>query len=251
MPEPNLRLFLTDFNLIFADIQPSEIRTLARAFKISQDKIKEIIEKLHESNPDLGTLGVRQTLTLSPALYQVQIEAICQAMIQKPASKSAAIMVPFIVDHKEFQIIVQMIEEIAGRNNLIRRGDYYIDAIIETPRAALDAGNIAPLADSIVFDTHGLTEFVLALTYKDAQRFLPRFIEKGIYKKDPFDEVPESVKRFISIAMRRILDTGFNKNGCYFMGHENLDMKLLAPFQVAAQKEVAGQDSVRAIDEAQ
>lgn len=152
----------------------------------------------------MGNLGVRQTLTGYELLLSVQIRALCKAVKEKGEVYKPCILIPLLIDAGELKKIKQMIYDIAGQEDIDASQQFFLGAIIETPRAVLQADAIAEIADLIVFDTIGLTESVLATTADDAGSFIPVFLDEGVYPADPFEILAQNnVGKFIGIAVAR------------------------------------------------
>lgn len=167
-----------------------EQKEMAADMGVSFDKIKSKIESLEEVNPMLGHRGCRLGNTY-PEITEMQARAIVEAAMnvkKKGMPVSVEIMVPLVGNHKEFKyqkaIIDRVAEEVfAERNDKL---DYMVGTMIEVPRAAVTANEIAEMAEFFSFGTNDLTQMTLGFSRDDIAKFLPIYLEKGIIKQDPF-----------------------------------------------------------------
>ncbi|MBP6342424.1 MAG: pyruvate, phosphate dikinase [Candidatus Omnitrophica bacterium] len=177
------------------------IEKLSKVTGMAPDKIRHRCEQLHESNPMLGHRGCRLCITY-PEILEMQITAIIQAAIKcrKEGIKVLPeIMIPLTMDKKEFQILADQTREVANR--LIKQAGvtlpYLVGTMIEIPRAALLADQIAEVAEFFSFGTNDLTQMTLGLSRDDAGRFLPTYVAtekdggKGIFRDDPFQSLDQ------------------------------------------------------------
>ena len=157
---------------------------------VSYEKIAAKVESLHEVNPMLGHRGCRLGNTY-PEITEMQARAIIEAAMNVKKTGvpvHVEIMVPLVGNHKELRyqknIIDKVAEEVfAERNDRI---DYMIGTMIEVPRAAVTANQIAEVAQFFSFGTNDLTQMTLGFSRDDIAKFLPTYLEKGILKNDPF-----------------------------------------------------------------
>ena len=167
-----------------------EQRELAQEMNVSYEKIAAKVESLHEVNPMLGHRGCRLGNTY-PEITEMQARAIIEAAMNVKKTGvpvHVEIMVPLVGNHKELRyqknIIDKVAEEVfAERNDRI---DYMIGTMIEVPRAAVTANQIAEVAQFFSFGTNDLTQMTLGFSRDDIAKFLPTYLEKGILKNDPF-----------------------------------------------------------------
>jgi len=168
-----------------------EQREMAKDMGVSFEKIKEKIESLAEVNPMLGHRGCRLGNTY-PEITEMQTRAIIEAAMNVKAKGipvHVEIMVPLVGNHKELKYQKAIINKIADlvfseRNDKI---DYMVGTMIEVPRAAVTANEIAEVADFFSFGTNDLTQMTLGFSRDDISKFLPVYLEKGILKQDPFE----------------------------------------------------------------
>ena len=177
------------------------VEKLSKITGIAPDKIKHRCEQLHESNPMLGHRGCRLCITY-PEILDMQITAIIEAAIKcrKEGIKVLPeIMHPLTMDKKEFKILELQTRSVADA--LIKKAGvklpYMVGTMIEIPRAALLADQIAEAAEFFSFGTNDLTQMTLGLSRDDAGRFLPVYVAnekeggKGIFKDDPFQSLDQ------------------------------------------------------------
>ncbi|MEG1983468.1 MAG: pyruvate, phosphate dikinase [Alistipes sp.] len=167
-----------------------EQRELAKEMHISFEKIVAKVESLAEFNPMLGHRGCRLGNTY-PEITEMQARAIIEAAMNVKAQGTPVhveIMVPLVGNHKELRYQKEIIDRIANtvfaeRNDKI---DYMVGTMIEVPRAAVTANQIAEVAEFFSFGTNDLTQMTLGFSRDDITKFLPIYLEKGILKNDPF-----------------------------------------------------------------
>lgn len=167
-----------------------EQREMASLMGISFEAIKAKIDALQEVNPMLGHRGCRLGNTY-PEITEMQSRAIIEAAlnVQNRGQKvNIEIMVPLVGNHKELKyqkaIIDSVAEEVFAERNT--RIDYMVGTMIEVPRAAVTANEIAEVAEFFSFGTNDLTQMTLGFSRDDIAKFLPTYLEKGIIKQDPF-----------------------------------------------------------------
>ncbi|MDE2027520.1 MAG: pyruvate, phosphate dikinase [Candidatus Omnitrophica bacterium] len=177
------------------------VEKLSKVTGMSPDKIRHRCEQLHEANPMLGHRGCRLCITY-PEILEMQVTAIITAAIKcrKEGIKVLPeIMIPLTMDKKEFKIMEMQTRQVA--DTLIKQSGaklgYMVGTMIEIPRAALLADQVAEIAEFFSFGTNDLTQMTLGLSRDDAGRFLPTYVatEKdggyGIFKNDPFQSLDQ------------------------------------------------------------
>lgn len=167
-----------------------EVQAMSNEMKVSVEVIQQKIDALAESNPMLGHRGCRLGNTY-PEITEMQTRAILEAALntkKKGIEVNIEIMVPLVGNHKELRFQKEIIdataqEVFAERNEIIH---YMVGTMIEIPRAAVTANQIAEVADFFSFGTNDLTQMTLGFSRDDVAKFLPIYLEKGILKNDPF-----------------------------------------------------------------
>ena len=177
----------------FVPHEPTKQAELAKEIGISAEAVARRVEQLHEANPMLGHRGCRLCITY-PEILEMQVRAIIEAAIdcQKRGIKVIPeIMHPLTLDKKELKILDDQTRKVA--EDIISRSKvklhYLVGTMIELPRAALLADQIAEVAEFFSFGTNDLTQTVMGLSRDDAGRFLPEYVDErkaGIFKEDPF-----------------------------------------------------------------
>ena len=174
----------------FAPNTEKDQREMAEAMGIPFEKVVAKVEALHEVNPMLGHRGCRLGNTY-PEITEMQARAIIEAAMNVKAAGTPVkveIMVPLVGNHKELRYQKNIIDKtaeavFAERNDRI---DYLVGTMIEVPRAAVTANQIAEVAEFFSFGTNDLTQMTLGFSRDDIAKFLPIYLEKNILKNDPF-----------------------------------------------------------------
>jgi pyruvate,orthophosphate dikinase len=185
-----------------------EIQKLADSMGADPERLRYVRDNLEEFNPMLGHRGSRLGISF-PEIYRAQARAILEATSELRGQGVDAIpeiMLPLIGERREFDALAADIREVAGevasRNG--KRLNYLIGTMIEVPRACLEADQIGAVADFFSFGTNDLTQMTYGLSRDDSARFLGEYVSRGIYPKDPFQELdPEGVGGLMEIAIER------------------------------------------------
>jgi pyruvate,orthophosphate dikinase len=183
-----------------------ESKLLARTLGLERPELARIVESLRETNPMLGHRGCRLGITF-PEITEMQGRAIFEAAVRamrRGIDVRPEIMVPLVSTLKEFENQRAILEEAADKvlGAMGESVHYLIGTMIELPRAALTADEIATKAEFFSFGTNDLTQTTYGLSRDDAGRFLPAYVEKGIFSDDPFQVLDEKgVGRLIRIAV--------------------------------------------------
>ncbi|MCR4339754.1 MAG: pyruvate, phosphate dikinase [Gemmatimonadaceae bacterium] len=183
-----------------------ESKLLARTLGIPRAELSRIIENLRETNPMLGHRGCRLGISF-PEITEMQGRAIFEAAVRasrRGIDVRPEIMIPLVSTAKEFEHQRAILESAASQvlGAMGERVAYLIGTMIELPRAALTAGEIAKSAEFFSFGTNDLTQTTYGLSRDDAGRFLPSYVEAGIFPEDPFQVLdPDGVGRLIRIAV--------------------------------------------------
>jgi len=180
-------------------------RLLAEKLFKTFEEVHERVLALEEMNPMLGFRGCRLGI-LYPEITEMQVRAIMEAACN--AAKDGIkvfpeIMIPLVADVKELRHQVEIVRTVAETvfAEKGRRVDYLVGTMIEVPRAALLSSEIAPVADFYSFGTNDLTQMTLGISRDDSNRFLPAYLEKDIYPRDPFEAIDRpGVGRLMQLA---------------------------------------------------
>jgi pyruvate,orthophosphate dikinase len=208
--DPPLHEFLPKRHELEAEIASLKSKSGDPEILEEKEKILARIHDLAEFNPMLGHRGCRLGITL-PEITQMQVKAIMAAAcdVQKNETKPCVfpeIMIPLVGDVKEFLHQKEVCKSIADEAVRKRKVDvpYLIGTMIEVPRACLTADAIAKEADFFSFGTNDLTQMGCGISRDDAGKFLPRYIELGIYKEDPFVSIDrEGVGALVRMAIEK------------------------------------------------
>jgi pyruvate,orthophosphate dikinase len=173
-----------------------ELKSLAASMEVPFEKLRERNSVLHEINPMLGHRGCRLGITY-PEIYEMQVRAIMEAACELSKQRVKVIpeiMIPLVGHVNELKLMreltVKIVEEV--QENYKTKVNYTVGTMIELPRAAITADEIATQADFFSFGTNDLTQTNFGLSRDDAGRFLPYYIEKGILDYDPFITLDQS-----------------------------------------------------------
>ena len=186
-----------------------EFEEMARHLDKDVGQVRHLAARLHEANPMLGHRGCRLGITY-PEIYEMQATAIFEAAVAVAKETGDAvepeIMVPLIATRKEFDILKTMIDRV-GRQIMEKAGvevPYLVGTMIELPRAALRAGDIAQSAEFFSFGTNDLTQTVFGLSRDDAASFIGAYQKLGIFEHDPFVTIDvEGVGEMVRMAAER------------------------------------------------
>jgi pyruvate, orthophosphate dikinase len=199
--DPPLHEFLPHADEEFAEV--------AEATGVSLEQLKRRAAELHEFNPMLGHRGCRLGVTY-PEIYEMQaraiFEAACDVTLRTGEAPIPEVMVPLVATRRELEIIKLLIDRtakavFAEKDQVL---EYLVGTMIELPRAALRAGEIAEVGEFFSFGTNDLTQTALGVSRDDAGRFLGAYVEQGIYAKDPFVSLDtDGVGELIQIAAER------------------------------------------------
>lgn len=186
-----------------------DLQEVADAVGVSVDALGRRVNELHEFNPMLGHRGCRIGVTY-PEIYEMQARAIFEAALDVASPSGAApipeVMVPLVATRRELELMKAVIDRTAEAVFAERNGrvDYLVGTMIELPRAALRAGEIAECAEFFSFGTNDLTQMALGVSRDDAGRFLGSYVDQGIYPRDPFVCLDvEGVGELIALAVDR------------------------------------------------
>ena len=183
-----------------------EIAPLAASLGVPADQLQHIVEDLTEINPMLGHRGCRLGITY-PEITEMQARAIFEAACAVAAEGLEVhpeVMVPLVAHVEELRHQVKLVHETAEQvfTESGRRVEYLVGTMIELPRAAVVADEIASVAQFFSFGTNDLTQTTFGLSRDDAGRFLPFYVEHGILPDDPFQTLDPGVGKLVELAVR-------------------------------------------------
>ncbi len=193
----------------FLPTREEEFADLADATGLGVDHLRRRADELHEFNPMLGHRGCRLGITY-PEIYEMQARAIFEAACDVQAASGDAplpeVMVPLVATRKELAILRTLVERVAEEVFAEKgaRVEYLVGTMIELPRAALMAGEIAHEGAFFSFGTNDLTQTTLGVSRDDSARFLAPYVDKGIFARDPFVSLDvEGVGQLVELAAER------------------------------------------------
>ncbi len=170
----------------------SEMREVAEATALPFQEVRARVEQLRENNPMLGHRGCRLGIS-HPEIYEMQARAIFEAILdvaEVGVAKTAVleIMIPLVLGSPEIKILRKLIEDVADEIESVRGTlpPYIVGTMIELPRAALRADDIAEAADFFSFGTNDLTQTSLGISRDDAASFMDSYVRQGLFERDPF-----------------------------------------------------------------
>ncbi|GFE65954.1 putative PEP-binding protein [Litoreibacter roseus] len=185
------------------------IRELAEAMDLSANAVRARIEQLAEFNPMLGMRGVRLGITI-PEIYDMQVRAIFEAAILVNRSKGPTvvpeIMIPLVSAKREVELVKTRIDAVAAEVSAQsgKTVEYKLGVMVETPRAALRAGDIAVHASFLSFGTNDMTQMTYGLSRDDAGRFMSTYVNQGVFPEDPFRALDrDGVGELLTLASER------------------------------------------------
>ncbi|MBR0672291.1 pyruvate, phosphate dikinase [Neoroseomonas soli] len=249
--DPPLHEFLphTDF----------EIAEVAKSLGADVEAMHRRAQELGEANPMLGHRGCRLGISY-PEIYEMQARAIFEAACQigKETHKAPhpEVMIPLVATRRELEITRALVDRVAQEvfAETKYHVEYSVGTMIELPRAALTADAIAEAADFFSFGTNDLTQTTFGLSRDDAGKFLPLYVEKGIFPKDPFVSIdPDGVGELVRIAAekgRRVKSTlklgicgehGGDPSSIAFCESVGLDYVSCSPYRVPVARLAAAQ----------
>jgi len=254
--DPPLHEFLPTEEVDFAEV--------AKASDVDVGQLKRRAAELHEFNPMLGHRGCRLGVTY-PEIYETQARAIFEAALDVAERTGEApipeVMIPLVATRRELDLMKAVVDRVA-KAVFEERGrtiDYLVGTMIELPRAALKAGEIAEIGEFFSFGTNDLTQTTLGVSRDDAGRFLDAYVEQGIYPKDPFVSLDvEGVGELVSLAVERGRKTrpdiklgicgehGGDPSSITFCEQVGLDYVSASPYRVPIARLAAAQAALKA-----
>ncbi|MEP3638759.1 MAG: putative PEP-binding protein [Paracoccaceae bacterium] len=165
-------------------------RELAEALNLPLSDVSRRIEEMREYNPMLGLRGVRLGVTV-PEIYEMQARAIFEATVDASLDGAAVvpeIMIPLVSAKREVELVQACIDKVAAAVRTERQAtfEFRLGVMVETPRAALRAGEIAQHSSFLSFGTNDLTQMAYGLSRDDAGRFMSDYVNQGVFEEDPF-----------------------------------------------------------------
>ena len=249
----------------FVPTEEADIEKLASAQGKSVERIKEIIASLHEFNPMMGHRGCRLAVTY-PEIAKMQTKAVIRAAINVKKKHpnwdiTPEIMIPLTGEVKELKYVKDVVvktadEEIKNANVDMK---YEVGTMIEIPRAAITADELAKEAEFFSFGTNDLTQMTFGFSRDDAGKFLPSYYEKKIYEEDPFKTLDQKgVGQLIKMAVEKgkatrpnihlgvCGETGGDPKSIEFYDSVGLDYVSCSPFRVPVARLAAAQAAIKA-----
>ena len=240
-----------------------DVAAVAAATGLDKAKLLQRAKDLHEFNPMLGHRGCRLGISY-PEIYEMQAQAIFEAAIEVAQSSGKApipeIMIPLVATRKELAILKERVDAI-GKETMAAKGveiEYLVGTMIELPRAALCADEIAQSAEFFSFGTNDLTQTTLGISRDDAGRFMPDYLSQGIFEKDPFVTIDvDGVGSLVKIAAQKgraarsdiklgiCGEHGGDPASIEFCNGAGLDYVSCSPFRVPIARLAAAQASLR------
>ncbi len=242
---------------------PEDIENFSKAAGIKQDDVLRRLEDLHESNPMLGHRGCRLGVTY-PEIYEMQARAIFEGALEAAGKTGKTvtpeIMIPLVGTRQELAMMRKVVENTA-KAVFAEKGktlEFIVGTMIELPRAALTAEQIALEADFFSFGTNDLTQTTLGISRDDAASFMPTYIGYGIFERDPFatldvDGVGQLVRiakekgRSVNPALKLGIcgEHGGDPASIAFCESVGLDYVSCSPYRVPIARLAAAQAAIR------
>ncbi len=241
-----------------------EILEVAKIIGTDIKEVKSRIEELHEQNPMLGHRGCRLGISF-PEIYEMQCEAIFEALsellINKNKSAFPEIMIPLVSTEAEIEIIKSLVIKTAKKvqkKNKVKI-KFLVGTMIELPRAAIKAKDIAKHAEFFSFGTNDLTQTTFGISRDDSGKFLNDYIENRIFTVDPFVSIDEGVKDLVEIAVKNgkkqnkniklgiCGEHGGDPKSIYFCSEVGLNYVSCSPFRVPVARLAAAQAELKKI----
>jgi pyruvate,orthophosphate dikinase len=241
-------------------------REVAKQLGVKPSEIVRRVDQLHEMNPMLGHRGCRLAVTY-PEILKMQVTAIVEAMIackKKKIDARPEIMIPLVGTSQELEMLRELTEatiaEVRAAKKYTGKLNIPIGTMIEIPRAAITADEVAEHADFFSFGTNDLTQMAFGYSRDDAGVFLPEYVEKGVLERDPFQTIDfDGVGQLVDIAVRkgRTCKPKLKLGICGEHGGDPLSIEFFettggcgldyvscSPFRVPIARLVAGQASI-------
>jgi pyruvate, orthophosphate dikinase len=240
-----------------------EIEAVAKSLNTDPEVLRKRVQELHEQNPMLGHRGVRLLLSY-PEIVEMQARAIFEAVVEVQKTAEAPpipeIMVPLVASRMELDLVRKYIDAtaMAVEKETGTVVAYRVGTMIELPRAALKAGDIATSAEFFSFGTNDLTQTTFGISRDDSSRFINEYQTKGIFNRDPFVTLDiEGVGELIDLAVQRGRATrpdihlgicgehGGDPDSIAFCEAKMLDYVSCSPYRVPIARLASAQASLR------
>ncbi|MCI8861600.1 MAG: pyruvate, phosphate dikinase [Lachnospiraceae bacterium] len=247
----------------FVPTDPEDIAALAKDMNMTVEEVEARCEELREFNPMMGHRGCRLAVTY-PEIARMQTRAVMEAAIEVKEEKGydivPEIMIPLIGDKKELKFVKEMVVKIAERVKKEKNSDikYHIGTMIEIPRAALLAGEIAEEAEFFSFGTNDLTQMTFGFSRDDAGKFLDSYYKSKIYESDPFARLDQNgVGKLVKMAVEEGRATrpdiklgicgehGGDPSSIEFCHKAGLSYVSCSPFRVPIARLAAAQSAIQ------
>ena len=249
----------------FVPTEEADIKKLAKAQGKTVEEIKNYIDSLHEFNPMMGHRGCRLAVTY-PEIAKMQTKAVIRAAINvqekhKDWNIEPEIMIPLVCDIKELKFVKQVVVETADAEIKAAKSNlkYEVGTMIEIPRAALTADEIATEADFFCFGTNDLTQMTFGFSRDDAGKFLDAYYDKKIFENDPFARLDQNgVGKLMETAVKLgkpvnpklhigiCGEHGGDPTSVEFCNSIGLDYVSCSPFRVPIARLAAAQAAIKA-----
>ena len=241
-----------------------EILEVANVVGVNIREVKSRITELHEQNPMLGHRGCRLGISF-PEIYEMQCRAIFEALVnlKKRKLKSAfpEIMIPLVSTEAEIKIMKDLVIRVANevKKESKIKIDYLVGTMIELPRAAIKAKDIAKHAQFFSFGTNDLTQTTFGISRDDSGKFLNDYIDNKIFSVDPFISIDEGVGDLIEIAVSNgkkqnkdiklgiCGEHGGDPKSITFCSKVGLDYVSCSPYRVPIARLAAAQAEIKKI----
>ncbi len=242
----------------FLPMDASGQRELAEALGLPRSDVTRRIEAMREYNPMLGLRGVRLGITV-PEIYEMQARAIFEAIVdagENGAPVVAEIMIPLVSARREVELVKTAIDAVAQAVRQERgvEFEYRLGVMVETPRAALRAAEIAPYCAFLSFGTNDLTQMTYGLSRDDAGRFMSDYVQQGVFDEDPFHTLDhDGVGELLMLGAQRGREShpeitlsvcgehGGNPESIAFCREAGFDYVSCSPFRVPVARLAAAQ----------
>ena len=240
----------------------TEISDVAKSLNLSVKEIDARINELHEHNPMLGHRGCRLGISF-PEIYEMQCRAIFEALAEcknkKIKSIIPEIMIPLVSTEAEIKILKDLVINVAKKVEKEKKIklNFLVGTMIELPRAAIKAKEIAKFAEFFSFGTNDLTQTTLGISRDDSGKFLNDYIKNNIFDIDPFISIEDGVGDLIEIATKRgkkqnkklklgiCGEHGGDPKSIYFCSKIGLDYVSCSPYRVPVARLAAAQAQLK------